>query len=79
MRLPSTTAAWSTQVTPALTMSSRIAATLVARRPLTIFAEIGTQPAWRKGNRLARVIEGPHQGKHGLRSPQRVRCVPRRG
>ena len=46
MRLPSTTVAWSTQSTPALTMSSRIAATLVARRPLTIFAEIGTQPAW---------------------------------
>ena len=46
MRLPSTTVAWSTQSVPALTMSSRIAATLVARRPLRIFAEIGTQPAW---------------------------------
>ena len=46
MRLPSTTAASSTQSTPALTMSSRIAPTLVARRPLRIFAEIGTQPAW---------------------------------
>jgi hypothetical protein len=27
-------------------MSSRIAAALVARRPLTIFAETGTRPAW---------------------------------
>jgi hypothetical protein len=36
----------STQLAPALTMSSRIAATLVACRPLRIFAEIGTQPAW---------------------------------
>ena len=33
MRFPSTTAAWSTQLTPALTMLSRIAATLVARLP----------------------------------------------
>jgi hypothetical protein len=65
-------------LTPALTISSRIAATLVARRPLTIFAEIGTQPAWQiadKGNRFASVIESPHQGKHGLRAPQLVRCV----
>ena len=38
--------AWSTQSAPALTMSSRMAATLVARRPLMILAEIGTQPAW---------------------------------
>ena len=46
MRLPSTTVASSTQSVPALTMSSRIAPTLVARRPLRIRAEIGTQPAW---------------------------------
>ena len=46
MRLPSTTVTSSTQSVPALIMSSRIAATLVARRPLRIFAEIGTQPAW---------------------------------
>ena len=46
MRLPSTTVASSTQSTPAFTMSSRIAPTLVARRPLTIRAEMGTQPAW---------------------------------
>ena len=29
-----------------------------------------------KGNRLASLIESPHQGKHGLRAPQLVRCVP---
>ena len=46
MRLPSTTVASSTQSAPALTMSSRIAPTLVARRPTRIRAEIGTQPAW---------------------------------
>ena len=46
MRLPSTTVASSTQSGPASTMSSRIAPTLVARRPLRIRAEIGTQPAW---------------------------------
>src|SRR5262249_52430456 len=46
IRLPSTTAASSTQSAPALTMSSLMAATLVARRPLSILAEIGTQPAW---------------------------------
>jgi hypothetical protein len=46
MRLPSTTVASSTQSTPALTMSSRMAAILVARRPLRMPAEMGTQPAW---------------------------------
>jgi hypothetical protein len=46
MRLPSTTHASSTHSTPALTMSSRIASTLVALRPLRMPAEIGTQPAW---------------------------------
>jgi Putative DNA-binding HTH domain len=46
IRLPSTTVASSTQSTPAFSMSSRIALKLVARRPLSIFAEIGTQPAW---------------------------------
>ena len=46
MRLPSTTVASSTQSTPAFTMSSRMASTLVARLPLRIWAEMGTQPAW---------------------------------
>jgi hypothetical protein len=44
MRLPSTTQGSSTQSAPALTMSSRIAPTLVARRPLTICHVVGGQP-----------------------------------
>ena len=43
---PSTTTGLSSQMTPAFSMSSLIARTLVARLPLRIFAEIGTQPAW---------------------------------
>ena len=42
-QVPSTTVASSTQSVPALIMSSRIAVTLIARRPLRIFAEIGTR------------------------------------
>ena len=45
MRLPSMTHASSTHSTPALTMSSRMASTLVALRPFRMPAEIGTQPA----------------------------------
>src|SRR5439155_725287 len=46
MRCPSTTTGRSTQITPAFSMSSLIARTLVARLPFRILAEIGTQPAW---------------------------------
>src|SRR5437660_12640283 len=46
IRLPSTTTSRSTYLAPALITSSLIALTQVIVLPLTMPAEIGTQPAW---------------------------------
>src|SRR5216110_684023 len=73
MRLPSTTVASSTQSVPALTMSSRIAPTLVARRRDRNPAGVADE-----GDRLARAVERPHQIQHGFRAAQLVRCVAAR-
>ena len=67
IRFPSTTVSESTQSTPALTMSSRIAPTLVARRPFKIPAEIGTHPAWHmKATGFSGGVEGADEVENRL-------------
>jgi hypothetical protein len=72
MRLPSTTVASSTQSTPALTMSSRMAAILVARRPLRMYpAGVADE-----GDGLGVAVEGTDQIEDVVVAPQLVGRVP---
>ena len=72
-RLPSTTTSESSQSAPALRRSSAIAGTEVTRRPATIPAETGTQPAWQmKRDRLVLLVKAADQRLDALVGAQLV-------
>ena len=77
--MPSTTTGRSSHRTPAFSISSRMAFTLVARFPLRMRAEIGTHPAVAdERHGLAGLVDLPSQSQHGLRPSQLVGGEPAR-